>query len=88
MTPSLELQSVGKSFGNLTAVDSVSFAVPRGTIYGLLGPNGAGKTTTLRMIMDIIAPDFGLVLLNGHPRHRADLGASDICPRNGACTAR
>ncbi len=80
MTPSLELQSVGKSFGNLTAVDSVSFAVPRGTIYGLLGPNGAGKTTTLRMIMDIIAPDFGLVLLNGHPRHRADLARVGYLP--------
>ncbi|NHZ72922.1 MAG: ATP-binding cassette domain-containing protein [Nitrospirae bacterium] len=80
MTPSLELQSVGKSFGNLTAVDSVSFAVPRGTIYGLLGPNGAGKTTTLRMIMDIIAPDFGLVLLNGHPRHRADLARLGYLP--------
>ncbi len=80
MTPSLELQSVGKSFGNLTAVDSVSFAVPQGTIYGLLGPNGAGKTTTLRMIMDIIAPDFGLVLLNGHPRHRADLARVGYLP--------
>jgi len=80
MTPSLELQSVGKSFGNLTAVDSVSFAVPQGTIYGLLGPNGAGKTTTLRMIMDIIAPDFGLVLLNGRPRYRADLARVGYLP--------
>ena len=80
MTPSLELQSVGKSFGNLTAVDGVSFAVPQGTIYGLLGPNGAGKTTTLRMIMDIIAPDFGLVLLNGHPRYRADLARVGYLP--------
>ena len=49
MTPSLELQAVSKSFGDFTAVNEVSFAVPQGTIYGLLGPNGAGKTTTLQI---------------------------------------
>ena len=80
MTPSLELQAVSKSFGDFTAVNEVSFAVPQGTIYGLLGPNGAGKTTTLRMIMDIIAPDSGLVLLNGHPRCRADLARVGYLP--------
>ena len=80
MTPTLELQAVSKSFGDLTAVNGVSFAVPQGTIYGLLGPNGSGKTTTLRMIMDIIAPDSGLVLLNGHPRHRTDLARVGYLP--------
>jgi ABC-2 type transport system ATP-binding protein len=80
MTPTLELQSVSKSFGDFAAVDEVSFAVPKGTIYGLLGPNGAGKTTTLRMIMDIIAPDSGLVLLNGHPRYRTDLARIGYLP--------
>ena len=80
MTPALELQSISKSFGDFTAVDGVSFSVPRGTIYGLLGPNGAGKTTTLRMIMDIIAPDSGLVLLDGHPRYRADLARIGYLP--------
>jgi len=63
MTPTLELQAICKSFGDLTAVNGVSFAVPQGTIYGLLGPNGAGKTTTLRMIMDIIRND-------SHMHHR------------------
>jgi len=80
MTPTLELKAVSKCFGNFTAVNDVSFAVPQGTIYGLLGPNGAGKTTTLRMIMDIIAPDSGLVLLNGHPRCRADLARVGYLP--------
>jgi len=80
MTPTLELQAVSKSFGDFTAVNGVSFAVPQGTIYGLLGPNGAGKTTTLRMIMDIIAPDAGLVLLNGHPRYRTDLARVGYLP--------
>ncbi len=80
MTPALELQSVSKSYGDITAVDGVSFAVPQGTIYGLLGPNGAGKTTTLRMIMDIIAPDSGLVLLDGRPRYRTDLARVGYLP--------
>lgn len=80
MTPTLELQAVSKSFGDFTAVNGISFAVPQGTIYGLLGPNGAGKTTTLRMIMDIIAPDTGLVLLNGHPRYRTDLARVGYLP--------
>ena len=80
MTPTLELQAVSKSFGDFTAVNGISFAVPQGTIYGLLGPNGAGKTTTLRMIMDIIAPDAGLVLLNGHPRYRTDLARVGYLP--------
>ena len=80
MTPALELQAVSKSFGDLTAVNGVSFVVPQGSIYGLLGPNGAGKTTTLRMIMDIIAPDSGLVLLNGHPRYRTDLARVGYLP--------
>lgn len=80
MTPTLELQAVSKSFGDLTAVNGVSFVVPQGSIYGLLGPNGAGKTTTLRMIMDIVAPDSGLVLLDGHPRYRTDLARVGYLP--------
>jgi ABC-type multidrug transport system ATPase subunit len=47
------------------AVDSLSFAVPRGEIYGLLGPNGAGKTTTLRMLSGLIAPSGGRAVLDG-----------------------
>jgi ABC-2 type transport system ATP-binding protein len=55
-----------KRFGNHTAVDDISFAVPRGVVYGILGPNGAGKSTTLRMINDIYAPDAGeIVVLDG-----------------------
>ena len=80
MTPTLQLQSISKSFGDFQAVDGVSFSVPHGAIYGLLGPNGAGKTTTLRMIMDIIAPDSGLVLFNGHPRYRTDLARVGYLP--------
>ncbi|HEY4058219.1 MAG TPA: ATP-binding cassette domain-containing protein [Kofleriaceae bacterium] len=61
MTSALELSGVTKRFGNHVAVNDISFAVPRGVVYGILGPNGAGKSTTLRMINDIIAPDAGTI---------------------------
>ncbi|MCL4836538.1 MAG: ATP-binding cassette domain-containing protein [Thermoanaerobaculia bacterium] len=73
MEPTLELDAVRKTFGDFVAVDSVSFAVPKGSLFGLLGPNGAGKTTTIRMVMDILAPDRGEVRLFGRPRSRGDL---------------
>ena len=46
----LEVDSLRKSYGTLSAVDGISFAVQAGECFGLLGPNGAGKTTTVRMI--------------------------------------
>ena len=49
----------------LTAVDDLSFAVPRGEVYGLLGPNGAGKTTTLRMILGLLQPTRGQASIAG-----------------------
>lgn len=67
----LEVENVCKSFGTLKAVDSVSFNVEPGYIYGILGPNGAGKTTTIRMIMNIIIPDSGTVKLFGQEMNDA-----------------
>jgi ABC-2 type transport system ATP-binding protein len=61
MTYALELQHVTKRFVGHLAVDDLSLAVPKGTIYGILGPNGAGKSTTLRMVMNIIAADAGSI---------------------------
>ena len=58
-----------KSFGEVRAVDGVSFSVKRGEIYGLLGPNGAGKTTTVRMVTGIIAPDSGEAYIMGYNVH-------------------
>jgi len=63
----LEVQNVRKSFGELRAVDGVSFDVRPGEILGFLGPNGAGKTTTLRMIMGITRPDEGAIHFEGRP---------------------
>ncbi|MGB2984670.1 MAG: ATP-binding cassette domain-containing protein [Phycisphaerae bacterium] len=60
----VEIENVTKTFGQHTAVDSLSLSVPQGSIYGFIGPNGSGKTTTLRMIMRIHHPDPG----GGHIR--------------------
>jgi ABC-2 type transport system ATP-binding protein len=70
MDSTIELKDVSKSFGKFRAVDSLSFGVRHGVIFGLLGPNGAGKTTTIRMIMNITAPDSGEIAVLGHPMDR------------------
>jgi ABC-2 type transport system ATP-binding protein len=61
----LELENITKRFGGFTAVDNVSLAIPRGSIYGFLGQNGAGKTTTIRMIFNIIKPTSGRIRILG-----------------------
>ena len=60
----LELNNIIKKYGNVKAVDGISFKADSKNIFGLLGPNGAGKTTTIRMIMGIIEPDEGNITLN------------------------
>ena len=65
MTHALELRDVTKRYVGHLAVDRLSLAVPRGSIYGILGPNGAGKSTTLRMVMNIIARDSGTIAVLG-----------------------
>ncbi|OUR96082.1 ABC transporter ATP-binding protein [Flavobacteriales bacterium 33_180_T64] len=63
----LVADSVSKNFGEFRALNDVSIAVPKGSIFGLLGPNGAGKTTLIRVINQITMPDSGHVLLDGEP---------------------
>ena len=73
----LELENVVKTYENHTAVDGVSFNVPKGSIFGLLGPNGAGKTSLIRIITTITRADSGRVFLNGealHSRHPEMIG--------------
>ena len=65
--PAIELSHLIKSFGDLKAVDDVSFAVEKGELFGLLGPNGAGKTTAIRCMLDIFKPDSGTVDILGGP---------------------
>jgi len=61
----IEVKNLHKSFGEVKAVDGVSFTARDGEITGLLGPNGAGKTTTLRMLYTLMKPDAGQVLVDG-----------------------
>ena len=63
----VRINNLSKRFGQVLAVDSLSFEVRQGEIFGLLGPNGAGKTTTIRMMMDIIKPDSGSIEVMGQP---------------------
>ena len=60
----LKVESVRKKYGNLVAVDNLSFEVADGEIFGLLGLNGAGKTTTFRMIMNLLDDYEGTILLD------------------------
>ena len=64
---SLVVDGVTKTFGPITALDRVSFAVEPGRIFGLLGANGAGKTTCMRIVLDILRPDAGTVTWQGAP---------------------
>lgn len=63
----LSLRDVVKQYHNHTAVDHISFDVPKGSIFGLLGPNGAGKTSLIRIITTITMADSGEVILDGEP---------------------
>ncbi|WP_053975633.1 ABC transporter ATP-binding protein [Mangrovimonas xylaniphaga] len=73
----LVAEAVSKKFGDFKALNDVSIAVPKGSIFGLLGPNGAGKTTLIRIINQITMPDTGRVMLDGkalHQEHIKDIG--------------
>jgi ABC-2 type transport system ATP-binding protein len=63
----LELNSITKHYGTVTALNNVSFSVPEGSVYGILGPNGSGKTTLLGILLDIIKPSAGSFQLVGKP---------------------
>lgn len=55
----VNVEGLTKRFGDFTAVDSVDFQIPRGSIFGFLGPNGAGKSTVIRMLLGILPPTEG-----------------------------
>ena len=63
----LQANSVSKKYGDFTALNNVSIAVEKGSVFGLLGPNGAGKTSLIRIINQITMPDSGTVFLDGEP---------------------
>lgn len=65
MNAMIEVKDFSKKYGEFTAVDNISFSVPRGQIFGLLGPNGAGKTSTLECLEGLRAPDGGILRVGG-----------------------
>lgn len=61
----IDIRNISKQFGNIRAVDDLSFKVDKGEIFGLLGENGAGKTTMLRMLATMLVPNSGTALMEG-----------------------
>ena len=61
----LKVENLYKNFGNIIAVDGISFEVKKGEVFGLLGPNGAGKSTTISIISTLIPPTRGEILFEG-----------------------
>jgi len=57
--PAIEADDLSKAFGQVTALDGLSFQVPAGSVLGLLGPNGSGKTTTVSILSTALRPDAG-----------------------------
>ena len=62
----IEVEELSKNFGQVAAVDKVSFQVNEGEIFGFLGPNGAGKTTTINMLCTLLTPSGGRAIVNGY----------------------
>jgi len=62
----IEARNLCKRYGNLVAVDNLSFEVGAGEVLGFLGPNGAGKSTTMKMLTGFLAPTAGTAFVNGH----------------------
>ena len=71
--PAIEAEGLTMRFGNFTAVDSVSFRIERGEIFGFLGSNGCGKTTTMKMLTGLLPPSAGQARLFGQPVDPHDL---------------
>ena len=85
----IQVDNLHKRFGEVHAVDGVTFTAADGAVTGLLGPNGAGKTTTLRMLYTLMRPDEGRILVDGVDPVTDPQGARlrlGCCPTNRACT--
>jgi ABC-2 type transport system ATP-binding protein len=61
----ITLKSVSKSFGNIKALENISFNIEKGEIFGILGPNGAGKSTIVNILNTLVKPDEGTVIIDG-----------------------
>lgn len=91
MTDVVHINGLTKRYGELTAVEDVTFTVGSGRVVGLLGRNGAGKTTTLRILLGLARPTSGSATVFGHPyaelpgaAHRVGVSIDGIGPSNAA----
>ncbi|MFH1912615.1 MAG: ATP-binding cassette domain-containing protein, partial [Pseudomonadota bacterium] len=82
MNAVIEAEHLRKAFGELVAVDDISFAVKAGECFGILGPNGAGKTSTIRMIYGFSPPTAGQLTVFGLDITR---NAREVKARIGVC---
>lgn len=78
MSTAVAVQNLTKRYGDIIAVDHISFEVKQGEIFGFLGPNGAGKTTTIRILTGIIKPDVGKATIMGYDIEKEPLQAKQI----------
>jgi ABC-2 type transport system ATP-binding protein len=78
MEPLLKADSLFKKYGNIVAVDNISFEIYPGEIFGFLGPNGAGKTTTIKIMSGLMEPDSGKVTIDS----RNDGRSIGLCPQH------
>ncbi|MGH7614569.1 MAG: ABC transporter ATP-binding protein [Gemmatimonadales bacterium] len=74
----IDVQNLTKLYGELVAVDALSFRVSSGEVLGLVGPNGAGKTTTLRSLVGIVRPTRGTITIGGHDLERDPVAAKRL----------
>lgn len=80
MKNAIDIQGITKKYGNLTALDNVTFSVPEGMMFGLIGPDGAGKTTLYRILTTLLSPDTGTATVAGldtirdYKKIRAEIG--------------
>ena len=65
--PGLVLDDLRRTFGEVVALDGLTFSLPPGVLFGFVGRNGAGKTTTMRIVCGLLAPDAGSVTWRGEP---------------------
>ena len=88
--PSIDVRHLRKVYGEIVAVDDLTFTVPRGSVLGLLGGNGAGKTTTIAMLLGLLEPTAGEINVLGvdvrrHRSHGSTIAAVSARRSTGSC---
>ena len=74
----IEVRGLTKSFGDVRAVDDLTFEIPAGKVTGFLGPNGAGKSTTIKMLTGLLRPTEGEIVIEGHPLEKELLAVKRV----------